>query len=484
MGGTGVVLGADGAAPFLNPATLSRVEDKQVAFSSHFFGYFQRSFDDWQAPGEVDPARVGDLQLEPTSHSESYLAVLPDVTCVFVDWVSRRAVARKDRLYRAPVAQAAAGSGKIGACIARTEESSFSLASLNFAANSSSGRVNQTQSIGRSWISWSGGPSFAYSINEDFAIGAAVYMVKHQYINHATVTSIVGGSGGILPSSITYHTAMEAASWDALAHAGMTYRVSETLTTGLSVRTPSLHIYDDFRASYSEILGGPTADTRYWSGSGSFRAAPPARLSVGLGAEWDRLRLEINGFLYIGLDELARADMIREGVSIQPGITPVRTLDRVILTEEAAPVANIGIGSEFFLTRDLSVLGGFLTDFSALSPLSDGDAHASRIFHERMNAMHAGIGVASYTDYGDLVLGVRASYLWGETSAVNTFVAPAHLEPVEFRGFSAILTVAGRVTSSTVKEAAEDVGDAVKGEAAQPDEKLKEPMREPVKKED
>jgi hypothetical protein len=67
---------------------------------------------------------------------------------------------------------------------------------------------------------------------------------------------------------------------------------------------------------------------------------------------------------------------------------------------------------------------------------------------------------------------------------VNTFVSPALLEGVDYKGFSVVLVVAGRVSAGSVKEAAEDVGDAVKGEAPQPVGKPTEPMREPVKKDE
>lgn len=481
MGGTGVALGVDGAAPFLNPATLSRIEDKSLAFSSRFFSYSRRSFDDWQAPGEADAERVGDPRIEPTSQSVDDLSVLPDAACVYLDWTNRRAPSKVAK-YHAPVAQATSGSGKLGGCIALTEETAFEMNALNFAADTPSGRVNQTQTIDRHWTSWSGGPSVAYSLNEDFSIGAAFYVLKNRYVSHATVTTLVGGNGDVLPSAVGFQSSIEAQSWDALAHFGVLYRLNEALAVGLSVRTPSMHISDDVSASVSEVLNGPVANARYWAGTGRFHVTSPARLSVGLGAEWDRLRLEINGFLYLGHEALARLDMVREGVSIQPGITPARSLDRLVLTEEASPVANIGIGSEFFLTRDLSLLAGFLTDFSALAPLSETKPYETRIFHNRANAVHGGLGISSYTDYGDLIVGVRGSYLWGETAAVNTFVSPAHLEAVDFNGFSAVLVVAGRVSRSTVKEAAEDVGDAVQGKAPDPDGKRKEPMREPVKK--
>src|SRR4029079_10720322 len=53
LGGTGVVLGVDGAAPFLNPATLVRIEDRNIAFSSAFFRYAHRKLDLWHQPRPV-----------------------------------------------------------------------------------------------------------------------------------------------------------------------------------------------------------------------------------------------------------------------------------------------------------------------------------------------------------------------------------------------------------------------------------------------
>ena len=36
MGNTGVALARDGAAPFLNPATVVGIDDRQLAFSVNF----------------------------------------------------------------------------------------------------------------------------------------------------------------------------------------------------------------------------------------------------------------------------------------------------------------------------------------------------------------------------------------------------------------------------------------------------------------
>src|SRR5689334_14206697 len=54
MGNTGVALGRDGAAPFLNPATVVAIDDRRLAFSVNFLTFQVNDFSDWQQPGTVD----------------------------------------------------------------------------------------------------------------------------------------------------------------------------------------------------------------------------------------------------------------------------------------------------------------------------------------------------------------------------------------------------------------------------------------------
>ncbi|WP_437602960.1 hypothetical protein WMF28_15145 [Sorangium sp. So ce590] len=81
LGGTGVVLGVDGAAPFLNPATIIRIEDRNIAFSAAFFRYAHRTLEAWHQPGPVDSALYGDLRLDHTTVSDHGLDSLPDAMC-------------------------------------------------------------------------------------------------------------------------------------------------------------------------------------------------------------------------------------------------------------------------------------------------------------------------------------------------------------------------------------------------------------------
>ena len=50
MGNTGVALAEDGAAPFLNPATIVRIRDEHLAFSVNLFTLGVTHFSGWHQP--------------------------------------------------------------------------------------------------------------------------------------------------------------------------------------------------------------------------------------------------------------------------------------------------------------------------------------------------------------------------------------------------------------------------------------------------
>lgn len=474
MGGTGVALGVDGAAPYLNPANLTLIEDRQLAFSSRFFRYSQRSFEGWRAPGAVDASIFGDVRLDPMEDSESELDVVPDATCFFIDWVRRKGGGR--------IGRAAAGSRKLAWCIGKTEENAFSIDALNLAVDSGGRRVNQAQSLNREWTSWSVGPAFALSVTDDLTIGGAIYVSRSGHTSAVSVGTIVesGPAGAV---GALYQLTSAGYSWDAVALLGANYKLSDTYSAGVSVRTPNVHIYDDFGASYSDVLDNAAGSMRYWAGDGSLVIRSPARFAVGLGAEWSRLRIELDAFLYTGLDNRARADVDREALTLEGGVVTRRAREQVSLVEGAMPVANVGLGAEVFVTSSLSILAGVLTDFSGLRPLAGADPYASRLFHDRMDALRTGLGVASYTDYGDLVLGARADFAWGEMGAVNAFVSPARIEPVDYTAFEVTLVLAGRISLRAVTDAARQIGEAVDGKTKEPVTRPTQPMSKPRKKE-
>src|SRR5271165_1742763 len=89
MGGTGVALGRDGAAPFLNPATIIHIDDSGVAFSVNFYTVQWSTLFGFHQPGAVDRTKYGDLSLPDDTFNESRADALPSTLCLFLtigDW--------------------------------------------------------------------------------------------------------------------------------------------------------------------------------------------------------------------------------------------------------------------------------------------------------------------------------------------------------------------------------------------------------------
>src|SRR5580698_5111605 len=61
MGNTGTALAVDGSAPFLNPATIVRMDDHRFAFAVNFYSYSLTHFGNWHVPGSVDSAQFGSV---------------------------------------------------------------------------------------------------------------------------------------------------------------------------------------------------------------------------------------------------------------------------------------------------------------------------------------------------------------------------------------------------------------------------------------
>ncbi|XXY48720.1 hypothetical protein WME91_52820 [Sorangium sp. So ce269] len=475
LGSTGVVLGVDGAAPFLNPATIVRIEDRNIAFSSAFFRYTHRTLESWHQPGPVDAARYGELRLDKTTVSNQGLSTLPDATCYFFDL---RSGARAGDETRVPV-----GRHTLAACLAKTEQNDFGFDALGFSGESASRRVNQAQTLRYEWGRYSAGPSWSYSATERLALGVSLSVVRTRYASELSVASLVEDTATRSASSATYQAALSADSWDVLAHLGVTYRLSRVFSAGISVRTPSVHVFDSLDATHQDTLAAETTTTvRYWAGEGEFAAPSPTRVAVGASAEWSRLRLELDGFFYMGQREFARVAADREEIAIEGGAVASRRQSRLDIVEASAPIVNVGLGAELFLTRDLSLLGGVVSDFNALSGPRGPVAADSRLFLERMSGVHASVGMVSYTRYGDLVFGARFDYAAGQMAAVNAFTSPVRLEPIDCREFGATLVLAGRISLRTVEKVARDIGDAVEGSAEKPKEQSapREPMRAPA----
>ena len=469
MGGTGVALGGDGASPFMNPATIARIQDRSIAFSSRIVRYEERRFTNLYQPGDVNAARFGELRLNEAPTTTRSLQLLPNSTCLFFD---PRGLPTKRFLRHV------AGSQKLAICLGKTEEGKFSFTGRSVTGASNLRLVNESQTIDHEWMNWGIGPSWSIYLTERVALGGSLFVSRTKHMESVTALSLAEDTDTGSSLRTDYQFASEGNSWDLVGHLGATARVSEAIILGASVRTPGLHLYDSYRATYFRGYdeGGLTGE--WWGGEGSFDVNRPMRLSLGLGAEWKQLRLELDVFWYEGQDNYAKASVRRDNTSVVNGVVVGRSNDLLTLTEKANSVVNLALGAEWFVAGDLSLAGGIITDFSSLPELDERPSDP-RLFRSRADALHGSLGVVSYTDAGDLLVGVRVDHATGQAAVPNPFQLPPRLERVDYRQVGVMLILAGRINLTNVVEAAKHIGDTVEGDAPAPPSHPLRPSRKP-----
>lgn len=457
LGGTGVALGVDGAAPVLNPANLSQIGDRSLAFSSRLFRHSWSRMNDLHQPTDPTGSFSG-ATIEDPSSSRTQLSSLPDTTCYFFG----------------PSGGEARSKLRVGVCLAKTEALDLSAEGINSSFDTPAGTLETTRAFSIDWSNRAFGPSVGFPLSEQVSLGFSLHLLRARLKEHSSVTSLLDASAGAITSG---NFSNYGHSWDLALQAGATYYVDPHWTLGLSVRSPALHLYDSYESGFgSANTTGPGA---FETETGSFVVSPPVRFNAGVGFELGWLRAEIDVFLhaprsgYVAIDaEGQRSDVA--------GAATTRSSFKDERREDTPTLVNAALGVEAFVDRDLSLLFGFATDRSAVPPITTGNVD-ERIFHSSMDYVRASAGIASYTRYGDLVFGLRYDHGQGSLAVLGGNQDVARWGVSEWRDDAVVLVFAGRVDLHTIRTTADQIADAVENGPKPPDEKTipPEPLRKP-----
>src|SRR5262249_44534594 len=123
MGGTGIAMGRDGAAAFLNPATIADIEDTTLAFSVNFYSFSRTRLTNFFQPRGAEQAVFGDLRLPEATLRESRFDALPSTLCLFLTLKEGRI--EEDRKRPDDVGPTR-GRQKIAACLGTLERQELS----------------------------------------------------------------------------------------------------------------------------------------------------------------------------------------------------------------------------------------------------------------------------------------------------------------------------------------------------------------------
>lgn len=450
MGGTGVALANDGSAPFLNPATIVRINDRSLAFSVNFYTFADTHFSSWHQPGPVDASQFGAVNLSGTGISSNGFHVFPSTLCLFFTLAGLTDEGANDGGFHR-------GRQKLAVCLGSTEAQNVGLPALQLHASTALGMTTQVQSIAENWNRFRAGPTYSVSLTDSFAIGMSlhgVYTADSFSFDSSAITS--AQAGGSIES--TLGAGGNAHSFDMTAILGAMLRAGR-LTLGASAEVPALHVLGTYDAIvHQESQGTGTSGSTISSGSGSFSAPPPMRFALGVGAQWPRLIVELDESVGVPAGAIASTlDVMNTNLV---GTTATTGNVDSTFSVSQRPVWNTSLGGEYFVSPSFSVLGGVATNESALHALSPTST-LGNLVQSRTSMATASLGIGSYGSGGDILIGARFSYGWGQSMAANAYVLPNAWGVVDTQSYSVMLILAGATNLRAIGRAVEKAEKAV-----------------------
>jgi hypothetical protein len=453
MGNTGVALAKDGSAPFLNPATIVRIDDAKFAFSVNMYSASVSTYSNWHAPGPLDQKRYGSLAQDQTSETQGRLDALPSTLCFFFTLKGLGQTIGQDPSQEE--GKGRKGRQKLAACLGTTDRGAADYSALNF--HSAGNTVSQAQSFTRNWSRFQVGPTYSSYITDDLAVGISfhgAYTQYEAYLSSSNIGTDVDGHGTIA----SYSASASAHALDLAAIIGMTYRLGRGTHLGASFQTRAGSIFGSYSANeFSSYQSqGQVSLAR-----GDFAAPVPFRLSLGLGEEWTRVRVETNVSVYAPTSPSISSNIHVDQTTADAAGVHVRPRDFTVGLNANA-VVNSAMGFEYDVTRELSVLGGLATDFSAGDRITPVTLPALGTFTEaRENRAILSTGIASRGSTAEILFGFQFGYGWGKAYAADTLAQPASLGVVDMRTYSAIAIIGGSADLRAIEEAVKGVQRAV-----------------------
>ncbi len=452
MGGTGVALARDGAAPFLNPATILNIDDSGVAFSVNFYTAQWTTLSAFHQPGAVDVARYGALSLPDTSLSGSHADALPSTLCLFLTighWGDNAPEAD-------PVPGHRVGRRKLAACLGTLERYNLSATAAGYSGTSGALTANQATSVQQAWQRVYVGPTYSQYVTDDLALGGSLDGVITTASSQWDVDTLV--HDGAAPSTAsTYNTATSGFSVDLAAQVGLMWHIDAAQVLGVSLTSPSVHLVGN-TSTTAGLQGGDAAQLA--TSTGQFSAPTPMRLAVGVGSVGRRVRVEGDASLYVPVTYLEQANLqTTQTVSGPKGTTS--TSSPSTLEVDGRPLVDAAVGLETFLSSRLSLLTGASLDMSPLGPLPQRP-QIGTLEQTRMERAALSIGMGSYGDGSELLFGTELSYAWGQSLAFDPYEATPGLTVVDQRTFGIMFIIAGSASISAFRRTLRDLGDVVR----------------------
>lgn len=436
MGNTGVAEARDGAAPFLNPATIAGVADTQIAFSVNAYAATFTRIHSFHAPR-------GGATFSDETLTDAHLDALPSTFCLFLTLDEIAAKAKELDPRRSKLALCAGTSER------RTLASSDSAS-----GKTADGRATlHIASLDRSYSRIHVGPTFGSTLGDTWSFGASLHVVDTRANAITTADGSTFAPAGV--DATAFSQSVTASSFDAALLLGLTYRVDARTRFGLSFAPPSLHVASSMSAIDHSDRTGAAGDSRTRAGDGSFSAPLPMRAAAGLSTRIGQLHLQLDTTVFFPKAEAFVSEADVRTIASSGGAAS-DTTSRTRAVVGADTVVDTGLGAELFVSPDISVLGGLATDFGA-TPRLDASPPLGSVAITREDRLLASFGIGSYGSGTELLFGLQFAAARGEVLVADSFAAPADLAPAKQSSYTVLFVVAGSTSLTTIRRTFEDI---------------------------
>ncbi len=429
MGDTGVALGSDGAAPFLNPATTVRVE-ANLALAVTFVSIDLLHGANWYAPGPIDP-KYGAVPVTGADISRISGNAIPSTLCLLTN-LPRLSTADGSR----------AGNEKLAFCLGTTENTGFDWTGQGYQPPPGS-VTSQASSVRFSYQRFVVSPAYAVHVTHELALGASLQGIFTNFGSSASVGAIT--AGGVPATSSGFQYAASGSDFGVSSMLGATLTLGR-VSIGASIQSPDLSVFGHGNVStYVQYATAAAQTASTYLGQGGFHAREPTRMSLGIGYEWPRGSIELDGQL--GLADGHALELETQGTQVTiPGATS--GAQSLTLNTRYQPIVNGSIGIELYVRPSLSLLGGFGTDFSAVDGLG-----VTGLAPAQIHRVLGSFGIGSHGDDGTLLIGAQAYYGWGQALAPNVYADPPVETPTNVQTFGVLFVLAGATNLKSISHA-------------------------------
>ncbi|HVH44001.1 MAG TPA: hypothetical protein VM925_16730 [Labilithrix sp.] len=451
LGGTGMTYGRDATAAFLNPATAVLVDDERLSFSVNFYTLSFVYAPRWYVPGPIDRSKFGTLRIDNSTMTDLEFNALPSSLCIFFRAGDVKFLVKYEK-------DARTREARLGLCFATIQSQTFNFAAEGFSQSRLPSVTRQAQTLSQSYTRFAVGPTYAMHVSNALAVGASLHgsLASHRSLLAATATTYGSSSA---PISSMFYSGSRGDSFQLEATVGATLRFGRQ-TVGLSVKSPSVHVYGVGGANRQSHFDGAGSETAVVSAEGSFVSRSPLRVGLGTGLEgkWGLFELDTT---FSAPTSSYSAELQGNDVSTSGGAVVDRPV-KLDLSEKARGVVNFAAGIELFMSPRVSFLTGLSTDLSAVPSGALRGGSLFNYYPYRTQRVALSMGVSSQGKGGEIIVGGELSAGWGDRLAVNSYQLPPVIGTTGHGTYQLMFVIAGSTSLATLKRAVEDVKGVLK----------------------